>query len=188
MLKLPHVLPLAVLFVLSACSKTETDTAPVGPPPFPPVAETAANTNADAKLNAEPFQGVDANQNGVRDDVEAWIVTNVKTRDDQYALAQVARAMNNALVQAKSNVSDDALTVAYQGLQKAYICETTVNKDGNAGMFVAQVESSMINRPDRVQAYTDLQTRYMKIGFKPLPANQVSTPCEFQTTTALPVK
>lgn len=182
---------IAVCSLFVACSKTETPptvavtsvqaegTAP-RPPEFPPENAIPPTPAVSASSDGSPFEGMDTNKNGVRDDVESWIVTNVKDRNSQYAAAQIARAMNAALIKSHQSADDVALVAAYQGLQKGYICAAAVAKNGSAGMLVSQVESKMANRDDRIQAYLQLQGRYMKIGFKPLPESQVNTPCEFQ--------
>lgn len=183
---------IAACSLLVACSKPETPPTTVAvtpvqaegtaprPPEFPPENASPPTHAVGAPSDGSPFEGMDTNKNGVRDDVESWIVTNVKDRNSQYAAAQIARAMNAALIKSHQNADDVALVAAYQGLQKGYICAATVAKNGSAGMLVSQVESKMANRDDRIQAYLQLQGRYMKIGFKPLPESQVLAPCEFQ--------
>lgn len=94
--------------------------------------------------------GVDANGDGVRDDVAAFIAALPNTALQKKALEQVARAVTGTLVVDVDH--EEKLRLAGRALAEAVACTSHQYGDG-ATDKVMRIESLMVNTPERLDAY-----------------------------------
>jgi hypothetical protein len=132
------------------------------PPPDPGAA-------GDASL-----AGIDANGNGVRDDVERWILIKVTDASTRKALFQVSAALQVSITSGTSS------TQAAQGellLVRSVECLTAVSpSDGR--VLSATVESIVMNTVERARAYFAFGKLIAGVSISGVDPNQLSSSCQ----------
>lgn len=95
--------------------------------------------------------GVDADSNGVRDDLDAYIAGLPDTALEKSALAQMARSINSTMTVDVTN--DTALGVAAEGLRDAVNCIWRRYVPTAASKKVDEIRKIMVNTRQRYDAY-----------------------------------
>ncbi len=125
------------------------------------------------KAEDETIEGVDKNQDGVRDDVEALIEREYAgDRMVQMAMRQQAKALQNAL---KNDL--DAEVVAGQ-ITRASLCFAKVDLEAYAGEAGEVIEDLVVNTRARARRYIEFNG---KLSGKMLGGHDPKVdPCEFE--------
>ena len=103
------------------------------------------------------IEGVDSDGDGVRDDVQRYILqanVDAPTRD---AMSQFARAMTEGMVAADVG-ADDAVMVRLEEVGAAVDCLSSVQPD-SAGLILTGLEALMTNTRVRAEAYEAMNAR-----------------------------
>jgi hypothetical protein len=126
-----------------------------------------SNTSGDGKRPSEEIPtldrsanltGVDDNQNGIRDDIEAYIVENYSDEEQKKALFQFAKTMQASLfIDASDMISAKQVGV---GMSRAITCifsklESQEVSDENPHIAIRKIESMTANTKTRLKAYLE---------------------------------
>jgi len=158
------VLAIALAWTLVACSgsdNTETTHPGDGEPP-----DTTPKTPRERLIELEEsgaipklergdtLTGTDANANGVRDDIEAFIALNYKT-DTQHAAMQMARALQNALTADKTNMQAiEAVSLEIsRGINCIYSKFDGAEETTHPAQVAHELEAITTNTKQRLLAY-----------------------------------
>lgn len=100
------------------------------------------------------IEGVDVNDNGIRDDIERWIaLTYPNSEKTRQALIQNYYPLQNFMIHAREG-DRDAVYNDMTALQRSSECLYSVRRD-DANDLLAALESVVVNTSDRVYAYLD---------------------------------
>ena len=110
---------------------------------------TGADGKPESQTSTRTVAGTDSNKNGVRDDVDRYIATRFKDQAKAKAMAQLAAAIQKALVQ---NDTTQKAQKAARGWFRALACvEQTL---GEAGYYESKrLTAEMLNTELRSRAY-----------------------------------
>lgn len=152
--------PFAGVFLaalLSACGGGSSSSPPSADN-APAITTTAAAILAADKSDALPalnrdatVLGVDANGNGVRDDLDAYIAALPDTVLQKAALSQMAAAIGNALTTDTANLS--SMLIASKKIAAAAACNHARYDSATASKKSAEIEKISVNTKTRFQAY-----------------------------------
>lgn len=139
---------------------TSQTTSPTGPPVTDPAAKeklaALEDSGAIPKLErTDSVAGIDANANGVRDDVEAFIATHYSNPAQQAAALQFAATIQAAMVVDKANLAA-AKAIAIR-ISRAINCLDTKFDSSSGGKDAAavgqEIESISTNTKARLLAH-----------------------------------
>ncbi|HEX9503694.1 MAG TPA: hypothetical protein VF974_05230 [Patescibacteria group bacterium] len=105
-----------------------------------------------SSLSYSDLAGTNANHNGVRDDVEDYILKTYTNKNVQLALFQEARAIQSALIH---SADPSVYNMDVKNSIKAVDCLYYVNKK-NAYKMTREIEVRMINTPQRLRAWLNV--------------------------------
>ena len=104
----------------------------------------------DETINSATIAGVDANINGVRDDVEIFIYTNYQKPEEQKSQMQMAKNIQMALLTVKTK---NEVHIWYNTMSKANRCQVQVFKDYSIALNETNIIlSKTLNTIERVVA------------------------------------
>jgi hypothetical protein len=95
--------------------------------------------------------GTDANNNGVRDDLDKYIAALPDTPAERNALTQTAQAIQSAMLVDPANAAGTASVSA--GINRAVTCVWAVYPKGIQGQKVALIQELSVNTLVRLKAY-----------------------------------
>ncbi|QHI97312.1 hypothetical protein GT347_04550 [Xylophilus rhododendri] len=136
-----------------------TPAAPGGPGPAPAAIMTLGDAIRAAeaagqlpRLNRErTVAGPDADANGVRDDIDAYVAALPSPAEQRGALLQLSRALQVAMLADTGQQS--GLIAATRGIAKAVACIHQVYPTGESSRSVRTVEKFTVNTRTRFDAY-----------------------------------
>lgn len=141
----------------------------------------------DPNLNLPPdpgpagdatLEGVDANNNGVRDDIERWIALNYRDSEKtRQALTQTFYTFQNFMVHARQG-DRDAVYNDMTALQRSSECLHYIRPD-DAYILVRELKSEVINTSERVYAYLDSSRMLGGGSFPSAPFSKWNQSCTF---------
>lgn len=113
--------------------------------------EVSGGTSVDSRGE---LLGTDSDNNGVRDDIDSYILDNY-SEPKRDAVRQVARAFQNVLT--VDRFDTEALDQASSDQFKAIVCATEVYGSDRAGAFkmIEVMEALTTNSQERLSAYID---------------------------------
>lgn len=126
----------------------------------------------------ETLEGVDVNNNGVRDDIERWIGLNYRDSEKtRQALIQAYYPLQNFMVHARQG-DRDAVYNDMTAFHRATECLYYISPD-KAHRLVKEVESQVVNTSDRVYAYLDSSRMLGGGSFPSAPYSKWKLSCTF---------
>lgn len=164
-MKQPGIATLIEVFALCAlasCGGGSSSAPPPPPPPSPPPAPAPVpvSTRLDALVangqlptldRSATLAGIDADGNGIRDDVDAWIAARNVAAAPASALRQHARSLQATLA---VDVADAAaVRAAEQSLSRSMHCVYGRLSPDDAGAYAADLKKITMNTKARVIAY-----------------------------------
>jgi hypothetical protein len=153
--------------MLSACGDGATTVPPAAiaatttsvTPGEPTVAQTLQSLAAQGKLPqldiTNSLTGTDANGNGVRDDIDAYIAALTDTAAQKAALTQLGKAIQGTLT--VDTTSAPALAATSLALNQAATCVWSVYSTGQS-LKVHTLQEISINTQQRLVAYEKYNT------------------------------
>jgi hypothetical protein len=154
---------LVLLFLITGCSGTATNL-PVG---------YTLPTMPDETVNSATLEGVDANTNGVRDDVEIFIYTNYSKQEEQKAQMQMAKNIQERFYNVKSKEDGH---IWFEKMGNAQDCQEKVFGTIEDGLRESKIlYSKTLNTIERAQA--DINIRLLMSG-EVFPLIHNENPCE----------
>jgi len=160
---------LHVLFAPDLAVDLTVSTVPVPPDP--------------GKAGKETIAGIDANANGVRDDVERFIVFSYpdltpEQGNTRSALFQYAGAAQESLIVSDSKEESRALSA---DLLHALDCLRYISGDlDTADRMSAETEAHVLNTVRRSTAYSKFNSQLSGKVFEGTPVGELSSQCEFE--------
>jgi hypothetical protein len=124
------------------------------------------------------LEGIDSNNNGIRDDLEIAIYNYApKPEEDRLraAMTQNAKARQLAII-AGHTKDQQTIKEADDASWLAVFCVNRIKKEYEKGNFVKQIERKAFNTPDRVEAYMRFNEA---LSGKVLSAPQEPIPCDY---------
>ena len=126
----------------------------------------------------ETIEGVDVNENGIRDDIERWIGLNYRNSEKtRMALTQVYYPIQNLMVHAKEG-DRDAVYNDMDSYHRATECLYYI-RPSNAHTLIKEIESEVVDTSDRVYAYLDSSRILSGGSFMSAPFSKWSQSCIF---------
>jgi hypothetical protein len=127
----------------------------------------------DETLNSATLVGIDANTNGVRDDVEIFIYTNYSKPEEQKVQMQMAKNIQERFYNVKSKADGH---IWFEKMGNAQDCQEKVFGTIEDGLKESKIlYSKTLNTMNRVEA--DLRIRLLMSG-EVFPLIQNENPCE----------
>lgn len=124
------------------------------------------------------IEGVDVNDNGIRDDIERWIaLTYPDSEKTRQALIQNYYPLQNFMIHAREG-DRDAVYNDMTALQRSSECLYYVRRD-DANDLLAALESVVVNTSDRVYAYLDSSRILGGGSFPSKPLSKWKQSCTF---------
>lgn len=127
--------------------------------------------NAFAATDAPEYQdislvGIDANMNGVRDDVEAWILGKFSNyQPAKLAATQLATVMQRLFVIGNSATSTDIKNTRV-AIRRAMSCILTLSPEAQQVIF-SEMQDVIANTSVRVSLLNSLEQRFPEYGEPP---------------------
>lgn len=141
--------------------------------------EASLNLPADpGSAGDETIEGVDTNDNGIRDDIERWIALTYRDSEKtRLALTQAYYPLQNFMIHARDG-DRDAVYNDMTALQRATECVYYVRRN-DANNLLEEIESLIINTSERVYAYRDSSRMLGGGSFSSKPSSKWSSSCTF---------
>ncbi len=119
------------------------------------LAETSLNLPPDlGSAGDATIEGVDVNDNGIRDDIERWIaLTYPNSEKTRHALIQNYYPLQNFMIHAREG-DRDAVYNDMSSMQRAGECLDYIRPD-DAYLLIEELQARIVNTSDRVYAYQD---------------------------------
>jgi len=120
----------------------------------------------DATISSTTIAGVDENRNGIRDDVEIWILENhfpsarIRAAEMQYALAlqlELTQVFNSGTLVAASQEASRGLGCLFESAAASTLIERNTITRG----LMSEVENLMLNTEIRKQKRNSVFEKYM---------------------------
>lgn len=154
---------IAAAVILAACGggggASPADTAPPPPPPPKTPAQKIADLESSGALpkldRSAGIAGVDANNNGVRDDIDALVASRYPTAPQRAAATQMAGVFQAAMLVDKANaIAVRAVSVrSSRAVHCVYTRFTDDKGDLNPSAVMAELRGSSANTKERLKAY-----------------------------------
>ncbi|MEN8687786.1 MAG: hypothetical protein AB1Z50_09500, partial [Desulfuromonadales bacterium] len=126
----------------------------------------------------ETIEGVDVNDNGIRDDIERWIGLNFRSSEKtRMALTQAYYPLQNFMLHAREN-DRDAVYNDMDALQRASECLHYINAE-EAYLLMRELKSEVLNTSDRTYAYLDSSRMLGGGSFPSAPYSKWNQSCTF---------
>lgn len=149
---IPPVSAVFLTLVLCACG----DGSSAQPTPAPNGIQALENSGAIPKLERGPtVEGVDANGNGIRDDIDQFIERNYATEPQRQAARQLAKYLQQALVIDKQNraaLKENSVR-GMHAVHCTFIRFDGANGSKHAAKVVDELEAVTTNTKARLLAY-----------------------------------
>jgi len=127
----------------------------------------------------ETIEGVDVNENGVRDDIERWIGLNYRSSEKtRMALTQVYYPLQNFMIHAREN-DRDAVYNDMDVLQRASECLHYIHPE-EAYLLMRELKAEVLNTSDRTYAYLDSSRMLSGGSFPSAPFSKWNQSCTFE--------
>ena len=149
-----------LVLLLGGCGGGKTPKTPEPPPPPPPTPqEKVSQLEASGTLprldRGPTLAGMDANGDGVRDDIASHIFRKYTDPAQRKAAMQAARALQSPLLVDKGKVA--AMEAAMQATAKAVDCIFDTVGDGDGFAFGTEISDEIVamttNTKDRLKSY-----------------------------------
>lgn len=150
---------LSSCLALAACSATDTQDDDLPPDPGPAGLTTLV--------------GIDSDNDGIRDDVQRFVMLNHQEPEVRAALIQVAVPLIRSYTVASS---DGAVLGFTNELVRGVSCVHTLMPTEDASRAVAELESVVLNTPERIRANEAADERASGDTFL-LPDDDAGDPC-----------
>lgn len=159
------VLVLVISFSMASCGDdAQNPTTPPPPKTNPPASGTTAKEKLEALENSgaipkldrtDSIAGIDANANGIRDDVETYIATHYPNPTQRAAAVQFAVVMQDSMLVDKVNMSAvKAISIrSLRAVNCIYSKFDNSSTGKQAGAVVAEIRSISANTKARLLAY-----------------------------------
>ncbi len=126
----------------------------------------------------ETIEGVDVNDNGIRDDIERWIGLNFRDSEKtRMALTQVYYPLQNFMLHAREN-DRDAVYNDMDALQRASECLHYIHPE-EAYLLIRELKAEVLNTSDRSYAYLDSSRMLGGGSFPSAPYSKWNQSCTF---------
>jgi len=126
----------------------------------------------------ETLEGVDTNDNGIRDDIERWIGLNYSDSEKtRQALTQTYYPFQNFMIHARAG-DRDAVYNDMTAMQRAGECLDYIRSD-DAHILIEELRSRVVNTSDRVYAYRDSSRMLGGGSFPSAPFSKWNQSCTF---------
>ena len=126
----------------------------------------------------ETIEGVDVNENGVRDDIERWIGLNYRNSEKtRMALTQVYYPLQNFMIHAREN-DRDAVYNDMTTMQRANECLKFIRPD-DAYTIGKELHAQVVNTTDRSYAFRDSSRMLGGGSFPRIPRSKWKDSCTF---------
>ena len=142
-----------------------------------PLLDLPADPGPDGDATIE---GIDSNENGIRDDIERWIGLNYRNSEKtRLALTQAYYPLQNFMIHAREG-DWDAVYNDMTAMQRANEClKFLIPKE--AYSLGKKLHAEIVNTTDRVYAFRDSSRMLGGGSFPHLPRTQWKTSCNFDT-------
>lgn len=163
-----HVLAVAMLAACSEGNGTETTAAP---PPVTTPTPTPTPTPYDSSLDTSP-EGKDDDQNGIRDDVDAFIEeANLSSEEQSYSF-------DLAKIYQKILTFDGSESEAVQLSREAFLSYKCLSQESNLGKSSADYLTALsVNTEARVIAYDDFELLAATL-IDPIKSDEIVSYCQ----------
>lgn len=145
-----HCFMAFVFCALCACRSDHEPTPPGRPPPSTKVVTALGMTELPSLDESASISGVDANQNGVRDDIERLISTSTLDETQKLRGFQVAQAMQ-AIISNSTSTDSTFLQTKFQAVLNSIDCLALTTS--NASEIAKELEIFTLNTVLRQDAY-----------------------------------
>ena len=126
----------------------------------------------------ETLEGVDANDNGIRDDIERWIgLTYRDSEKTRLALTQAYYPIQNFMIHARDG-DRDAVYNDMTVFQRAGECLDYIRSD-DAHILIEELRARIVNTSDRVYAYLGSSRMLGGGSFPSAPFSKWNQSCTF---------
>ena len=124
------------------------------------------------------IEGVDVNDNGIRDDIERWIaLTYPNSEKTRQALIQNYYPLQNFMIHAREG-DRDAVYNDMSSMQRAGECLDYIRPD-DAYLLIEDLQARIVNTSDRVYAYQDSSRMLGGGSFPSAPLSEWKQSCTF---------
>jgi hypothetical protein len=143
------------------------------------LAETSLNLPPDpGSAGDATIEGVDFNDNGIRDDIERWIaLTYQGSEKTRQALIQNYYPLQNFMIHAREG-DRDAVYNDMSSMQRAGECLDYIRPD-DAYLLIEELQAQIVNTSDRVYAYQDSSRMLGGGSFPSAPLSEWKQSCTF---------
>ena len=143
------------------------------------LAETSLNLPPDpGSAGDATIEGVDVNDNGIRDDIERWIALTYQDSDKtRQALIQNYYPLQNFMIHARED-DRDAVYNDMSSMQRAGECLDSIRPD-DAYLLIEELQARIVNTSDRVYAYQDSSRILGGGSFPSAPLSEWKQSCTF---------
>ncbi len=143
------------------------------------LAETSLNLPPDpGSAGDATIEGVDVNDNGIRDDIERWIALTYQDSDKtRQALIQNYYPLQNFMIHAREG-DRDAVYNDMSSMQRAGECLDYIRPD-DAYLLIEELQAQIVNTSDRVYAYQDSSRMLGGGSFPSAPLSEWKQSCTF---------
>ena len=143
------------------------------------LAETSLNLPPDpGSAGDATIEGVDVNDNGIRDDIERWIaLTYQSSEKTRQALIQNYYPLQNFMIHAREG-DRDAVYNDMSSMQRAGECLDYIRPD-DAYLLIEELQAQIVNTSDRVYAYQDSSRMLGGGSFPSAPLSEWKQSCTF---------
>jgi hypothetical protein len=143
------------------------------------LAETSLNLPPDPGSAGDgTIEGVDVNDNGIRDDIERWIaLTYQGSEKTRQALIQNYYPLQNFMIHAREG-DRDAVYNDMSSMQRAGECLDSIRPD-DAYLLIEELQARIVNTSDRVYAYQDSSRMLGGGSFPSAPLSEWKQSCTF---------
>lgn len=149
-------LTVVLILLLSACSHHPSSSSPASP--SAPSSSLLDQLNALQKSGGLPtldisasVAGTDANQNGIRDDIDAFIAARPDSAGQKAALSQYAKALQTTLLIDTTQASADSAAAVEIG--RSIACIWSVYDPATAYQMSKDLQKYTVNTLPRIKAY-----------------------------------
>lgn len=180
------VIILSLFAALTSCSgaQSSNNSIPISsdsPTPASSPTPAAATSIAEAidrldtsagslRLNYDStLLGIDTDQNGIRDDIDLFIVSTPATNTEKRALSQQAKALNALLTADLSN--SIKIKILGESVGRAAFCQAEVLADDRFQIYRENIRAYTFNTITRIQAYDRFNEAASGMKFSTKPTN-----------------
>jgi len=188
------ILSLAVILILSVCCGDDSkDTTPLTTQETVVINGYRLPPMPDKTLNDSTLLGIDSNNNGVRDDVEIYLLK--KYKDHHKIVSEIALQSGRAFQIVLENSENARETV--KSKRAALFCNIYFMKDAdyygdniliNDYITDYKYEELQLNTKDRIRAYLEYNHNLSGGVYRLMPVSKRKAQCDFNVTELLESK